>query len=658
MNKEVMSRVVKKRQADPKVVQYVWAAIEVIRNQKQIANMDRISKYLSRVFGMHPKETARQLSLAVKDGLVVETLTVGCKGSKAGIEQEGYWLPGDEMEPKAEGSKAMLQITEQDCFMEWETESHDWYCFECHLPGDVLTCDNCFRVYHLKCLSEEFKPRDGGSHWQCVVCRGSKKKNLNKQEMSKYLRFIVQRMKERAVDLNKKGKDTKHPMYKRLIHTALDVSNIQENLSEGKYKSFEEFKADAQLIVHNTAILYGVHSDQAEIARLLFSDTCHELNELLLCKNCFYLSNARPDNWFCYPCSPSHDLVWAKMKGFGYWPAKVLQREDNQVDVRFFGHQHQRAWIPSDNIQDIKVSVQQLQVKRSNGWKKACEELEVYQRFLREGRFWKTKMEDASMPHQHLQQNQQSQRQQEGSGRTDRLERTDEAESSISSTSNEQLKGSQEPKAKKSRRSQMVESKEEASDPEPEMEAVSSSQEIPVSSAPQQPEKLSVSTQTKKANGGSPRTLHRGTQTNSDGACQNMCHEKYTKVFNDVKEMMKADNKRETERVVREALEKLRAEMEEEKRQAVSKAVAGAQAEMERKCKQVKEKCKEELVEEVKKLVAQNKQLISQTKKKQWCYNCEEEAMYHCCWNTSYCSIKCQQEHWHADHKRTCRRKR
>lgn len=54
---------------------------------------------------------------------------------------------------------------------EWEAESHDWYCFECHLPGDVLPCDNCFRVYHLKCVSDEFKPRDGGSHWQCVVCR-------------------------------------------------------------------------------------------------------------------------------------------------------------------------------------------------------------------------------------------------------------------------------------------------------------------------------------------------------------------------------------------------------------------------------------------------------------------------------------------------------
>uniref|UniRef100_A0A8C9R4W2 Zinc finger, MYND-type containing 11 n=1 Tax=Scleropages formosus TaxID=113540 RepID=A0A8C9R4W2_SCLFO len=563
-----MSRVVKKRQADPRVVQHMWTAIEVIRNQKQIANMDRISKYLSRVFGIHPKETTRQLALAVKDGLVVETLTVGCKGSKAGIEQEGYWLPGDEM--------------------------------------------------------------------------GSKKKNLNKQEMTKYLRFIVNRMKERAVDLNKKGKDTKQPMYRRLIHTAMEVSTIQENLTEGKYKSFDEFKADAQLIVHNTAILFGVHSDQAEIARMLYSDTCHELNELQLCKNCFYLSNARPDNWFCYPCVPSHEVVWARMKGFGYWPAKVLQREDNQVDVRFFGHQHQRAWIPADNIQDIQVSVQQLQVKRSAGWKKACEELALYQRFLREGRVWKTKMEERS---------------------------EEDPESSISSTSNEQLKLSQEPKAKKARRGQPAEPKEEGEyppaphlmtlptqEPEPEVEAVSSSQEIPTS--PRQPEKFSVSTQTRKGSAASPRTLHRGTQTNGDNSCQNRCHEKYTKIFNDVKEMMKADNKRETERAVREALEKLRTELEEEKRQAVSKAVAGVQAEMERKCKQVKERCKEELVEEIKKLVAQHKQLISQTKKKQWCYNCEEEAMYHCCWNTSYCSIKCQQEHWHADHKRTCRRKR
>nr|XP_031526764.1 zinc finger MYND domain-containing protein 11 isoform X4 [Vicugna pacos] len=555
-----MARLTKRRQADTKAIQHLWAAIEIIRNQKQIANIDRITKYMSRVHGMHPKETTRQLSLAVKDGLIVETLTVGCKGSKAGIEQEGYWLPGDEI--------------------------------------------------------------------------SIKKKHTNKQEMSTYLRFIVSRMKERAIDLNKKGKDSKHPMYRRLVHSAVDVPAIQEKVNEGKYRSYEEFKADAQLLLHNTVIFYGgglsfiaADSEQADIARMLYKDTCHELDELQLCKNCFYLSNARPDNWFCYPCIPNHELVWAKMKGFGFWPAKVMQKEDNQVDVRFFGHHHQRAWIPSENIQDITVNVHRLHVKRSMGWKKACDELELHQRFLREGRFWKSKNEDRG---------------------------EEEAESSISSTSNEQLKVTQEPRAKKGRRNQSVEPKKE--EPEPETEAVSSSQEIPT--MPQPIEKVSVSTQTKKLSASSPRMLHRSTQTTSDGVCQSMCHDKYTKIFNDFKDRMKSDHKRETERVVREALEKLRSEMEEEKRQAVNKAVANMQGEMDRKCKQVKEKCKEEFVEEIKKLATQHKQLISQTKKKQWCYNCEEEAMYHCCWNTSYCSIKCQQEHWHAEHKRTCRRKR
>ncbi|ELW71663.1 Zinc finger MYND domain-containing protein 11 [Tupaia chinensis] len=545
-----MARLTKRRQADTKAIQHLWAAIEIIRNQKQIANIDRITKYMSRVHGMHPKETTRQLSLAVKDGLIVETLTVGCKGSKAGIEQEGYWLPGDEID--------------------WETENHDWYCFECHLPGEVLICDLCFRVYHSKCLSDEFRLRDSSSHWLCPVCRSIKKKNTNKQEMGTYLRFIVSRMKERKVN-------------------------------EGKYRSYEEFKADAQLLLHNTVIFYGADSEQADIARMLYKDTCHEI--------------------------PNHELVWAKMKGFGFWPAKVMQKEDNQVDVRFFGHHHQRAWIPSENIQDITVNIHRLHVKRSMGWKKACDELELHQRFLREGRFWKSKNEDRG---------------------------EEEAESSISSTSNEQLKVTQEPRAKKGRRNQSVEPKKE--EPEPETEAVSSSQEIPT--MPQPVEKVSVSTQTKKLSASSPRMLHRSTQTTSDGVCQSMCHDKYTKIFNDFKDRMKSDHKRETERVVREALEKLRSEMEEEKRQAVNKAVANMQGEMDRKCKQVKEKCKEEFVEEIKKLATQHKQLISQTKKKQWCYNCEEEAMYHCCWNTSYCSIKCQQEHWHAEHKRTCRRKR
>lgn len=98
----------------------------------------------------HGKRVQSLLQLRVEDG---RSRFLPCCG----------WRVGGGGHPDLFSAVSRLQ--------EWEAESHDWYCFECHLPGDVLPCDNCFRVYHLKCLSEEFKPRDGGSHWQCVVCR-------------------------------------------------------------------------------------------------------------------------------------------------------------------------------------------------------------------------------------------------------------------------------------------------------------------------------------------------------------------------------------------------------------------------------------------------------------------------------------------------------
>jgi len=45
---------------------------------------------------------------------------------------------------------------------------------------------------------------------------------------------------------------------------------------------------------------------------------------------------------------------------------------------------------------------------------------------------------------------------------------------------------------------------------------------------------------------------------------------------------------------------------------------------------------------------------IEQIKRKQWCMNCLKEAVYYCCWNSSYCSRECQQIHWQSGHKRIC----
>ena len=44
---------------------------------------------------------------------------------------------------------------------------------------------------------------------------------------------------------------------------------------------------------------------------------------------------------------------------------------------------------------------------------------------------------------------------------------------------------------------------------------------------------------------------------------------------------------------------------------------------------------------------------IAQTKKKQWCAMCGKEAIFYCCWNTSYCDYPCQQAHW-PQHMATC----
>ncbi|XP_023339369.1 protein kinase C-binding protein 1 isoform X2 [Eurytemora carolleeae] len=59
-------------------------------------------------------------------------------------------------------------------------------------------------------------------------------------------------------------------------------------------------------------------------------------------------------------------------------------------------------------------------------------------------------------------------------------------------------------------------------------------------------------------------------------------------------------------------------------------------------------------IEEFKKQAEMERQkAILETKKKQWCSHCGKEAIFYCCWNTSYCDYPCQQAHWPA-HMATC----
>lgn len=88
-------------------------------------------------------------------------------------------------------------------------------------------------------------------------------------------------------------------------------------------------------------------------AKQLIKVTRQEVSEIEACPDCYAHGRNLPrpqPSWFIEPCRRPHPLVWAKLKGWPFWPAKAMPRLNSQgyVDVRFFG-QHDRAWIaPKD----------------------------------------------------------------------------------------------------------------------------------------------------------------------------------------------------------------------------------------------------------------------------------------------------------------------
>lgn len=131
------------------------------------------------------------------------------------------------------------------------------------------------------------------------------------------------------------------------------------------------------------------------------------------------------------------------------------------------------------------------------------------------------------------------------------------------------------------------------------------------------------------------------------------CDTKYRQAFREHREKLEAKYREEKEHLVQQIREEVQKQCEAEKLKEVSAVLERMRTDLE----QHKVRDKEAREQEIAKLQERHRQEISETKKKQWCYNCEAEAIYHCCWNTLYCSVECQQVHWHKEHKRSCRRK-
>lgn len=107
----------------------------------------------------------------------------------------------------------------------------------------------------------------------------------------------------------------------------------------------------------------SAHSNIADVARQMLRDCAADLKELQLCRDCYrYANEHREKYWFCKPCRPNHELVFAKQKGFPYWPAKIIKGGADQLEVRFFGGYHQKALVDATHAKPISVNIHTLQV--------------------------------------------------------------------------------------------------------------------------------------------------------------------------------------------------------------------------------------------------------------------------------------------------------
>jgi len=829
-----------RRVSDPDKAQIIWDGIKTVRAQKQIPALPRLSRYMNRNYKLDKETTQRLLDLAVEDNLIKLHKKVGTKGNKAGVEEDAYRLPTEDMLPY---------------------ERHDWYCFHCHSGGEVAMCRDCHRVYHPSCVKQDWSDPSGG--FVCNFCRSfqsipSEYNKLERQDLNKLLILTTTRLKEKmpgSILSRAPPPPAKNPYLtsdrkatvgedgvinsadreafasfgeekwraKFLLKRHIDLEEVMGKCQTAQYRILEEYKADIQNIVHNVVIYHGAHSNMADQARQMFRDCAYDITELTTCRDCYRYANTRGDkHWFAKPCRPFHEIVYAKQKGFPYWPAKVVGKENNdgQLEVRFFGGFHQRALVEKHHIKPITTNIHSLQIKRTSAWNKASEELkryqELYDKYKDKPEFISSQYGDpfdgekvsqltsstfgqdseseseeeqnrepgdpgTSMPVMdpnlvspvtmmtpvtvmprplvstptsavrqptklrriepkplpggdnsplapvasnsqamtmpltfvtvpqvpqqfHIQPTTLQQQQQLQAQQLQLQHQQLQIQSSplqpqqaqhtptqvTTHTSMMQSPQSIHIEISPQHQAQLLSPVPQPTPPPPQQQAPPQQQQVAQQhhhqqlQQPQQQQQQSVAQVQQTSQ---QQTHHTPTSKKEEKRKEkhNKNHQQHHEnLVKEVKEEYDADDavsssshvarfinasvqtpnkllrmvaeeicgqssrKPQADRDFKEYAEKLRAEFEQEKKRAINVATRSLERDLERS--------RADHISEMENLIEKHRQQVSETKKKQWCYECELEAIYWCCWNTAYCSQDCQQTHWTREHKRQCKR--
>lgn len=265
---------------------------------------------------------------------------------------------------------------------------NDGYCWTCHKEGVLIPCEVCPRSFHARCASiEREEDADEDEEWVCPECdlvlkaenvdlRSNAMQALSVDQLCNLLKFAVSRMKHQCPEeFVKPVPLDQFPTYSNFIVHPMDLETLEKNIKRKMYGCTESFLADAKWILHNCIIFNGYNHKLTSAAKALLKICKHEMSEIEVCPDCYHNAYTKRENWFQEPCCPPHLLIWAKLKGFPFWPAKAMRIVSGNVDVRFFGA-HDRAWIPVAQCfllsNDIPTT---MKIKKKGVFEQSMEEL-------------------------------------------------------------------------------------------------------------------------------------------------------------------------------------------------------------------------------------------------------------------------------------------